>query len=82
MRTKKEIEQYENEAFEKVWLMRTHPSDNVEIEEKRLQAMNRIFNTYDDIPDDGYDDWECGYWNGIMGALRWVLGSDRDFLDT
>lgn len=42
---------------------------------------NVILNAYDDIPDDGYDDWECGYWNGILGAMRWVLGEDRDFLD-
>ena len=37
---------------------------------------------YDDIPEDGYDTWERGYWNGIMGALRWVIGLEKNFLDT
>ena len=42
---------------------------------------------YHDIPTDrrgriNYTDWECGYWNGIMSALRWVLGDEKDFLDT
>lgn len=81
-RSKKEIIKYREEAFDKVWLMRSSTCDNPEIEKRRLEAVDRIFATYDDIPAEGYTDWECGYWNGIMGALRWVLGSDRDELDT
>ncbi len=81
-RSKQDIRNYENEAFEKVWLMRTRPCDNEEIEAQRQKAIERILNTYDDIPEEGYDDWECGYWNGIMGALRWVLGEEKDMLDT
>ena len=77
-----EIRSYENEAFDKVWLMRSHPCEYPDIEERRLAAIERIFRTYDDIPDDGYTDWECGYWNGIMGALRWVMGDEKNFLDT
>ena len=26
--------------------------------------------------------YEYEYWEGVMAALRWVLGSDKDFLDT
>jgi len=29
-----------------------------------------------------WDDWEWGYVNGKLATLRWVLGSDCDFLDT
>lgn len=82
-RTEDEIAEYMQEATDKVWLMRScciatkEPGHEVSI-----PAMERIFNTYDDIPEDGYSDWECGYWNGIMGALRWVLGAEKDFLDT
>ena len=81
-RSKKEIIAYMDEAFDKVWLMRTHPCEEAEIEKRRLAAIERIFNTYDDVPDEGYTDWECGYWNGILGAMRWVLGEEKDFLDT
>jgi hypothetical protein len=27
-------------------------------------------------------DWNYGYWSGILAALRWVLGDEKDFLDT
>lgn len=81
-RKTKEIQDYMEEAFDKVWLMRSHPSDDPEVEKKRLESTERILNTYDDIPEDEYTTWECGYWNGILGALRWVLGAERDFLDT
>lgn len=81
-RREKEILKYLDEAFDKVWLTRTHECDIPEIEEKRLENIQRIFATYNDIPEGRYNDWECGYWNGIMGALRWVLGDEKDFLDT
>jgi hypothetical protein len=82
-RTNSQIKEYMDEAFDKVWLMRTHPvPDRPEIEKRRREAVERILNTYDDIPEEGFTDWECGYWNGILGALRWVLGDEKDFLDT
>lgn len=82
MRRKGEIQAYMDEAFDKVWLMRSHPCDNEEIEKRRSEAVIRILSTYNDIPEEGYSDWECGYWNGILGALRWVFGEEKDFLDT
>lgn len=81
-RKTKEIQDYMEEAFDKVWLMRSRPTDNPEIEKGRLESIARVLSTYDDIPEEGYTDWECGYWNGILGALRWVLGEEKDFLDT
>lgn len=78
-----EIYEYLNEAFDKVWLMRSRPCDeHPDIEANRQIAVKRILRTYDDIPVNGYSDWECGYWNGIMGALRWVMGDEKNFLDT
>lgn len=70
-----EICAYEKEAFDKVWLMRSRPGECPD-------GVERVLNRYDDIPKEGYTDWECGYWNGIMGALRWVMGDEKDFLDT
>lgn len=82
MRDEDEIDTYLKEAWDKVWLMRSSPCNNFEIERRRRNAVNRILKTYNDIPETGYTDWECGYWNGILGALRWVLGDDRDTLYT
>lgn len=93
LRTREEMEEYEKEAFDKVWLMRSrpvnipdpdHPKHDImsKIERDRQAAIERIFSTYDDIPENGYSDWECGYWNGIMGALRWAMGEEKNFLDT
>ena len=82
-RSRKDLIAYHKEADDKVWLMRTSPCDNPEIEARRQAAVERILATYDDIPEEGYDDWECGYWNGVMATLRWVLGDDeKDNLDT
>lgn len=83
LRDREEIYDYLDEAFDKVWLMRNCViTTKTPSHEVGRPGMNRILNTYNDIPKDGYTDWECGYWNGIMGALRWVLGDDKDFLDT
>ena len=82
-RSEQELVDYEKEAFDKVWLMRTSPCDNPEIEARRQAAVERILATYDDIPEEGYNDWEYGYWSGVMATLRWVLGDEeRDNLDT
>ena len=83
MRQKEEIEEYLKEAVDKVWLMRNCDIQNkLPTHEVGRPNMERILSTYKDIPQKGYDTWECGYWNGIMGALRWVLGCEKDFLDT
>lgn len=82
IRDREEINEYLDEAFDKVWLMRSHPCEIPSIEARRLATVERILETYDDVPEEGYTDWDCGYWNGIMGALRWVLGDEKNFLDT
>lgn len=82
-RDEDEISDYLKEAWDKVWLMRScYISEKKPVHAAGCKGVDRIFATYDDIPNDGYTDWECGYWNGILGALRWVMGCDRDFLDT
>lgn len=82
MRSKNEIQKYEREALEKAWFDRTRVDNDPEIEEVREENVGRILATYADIPEGGYNNWESGYWNGILSALRWVLGEERDFLDT
>lgn len=83
LRDRNEIEDFLDEAYDKVWLMRncdiSRRKPRYEVERASIE---RILEDYDDIPKDGYSDWECGYWNGIIGALRWMLGDDKHFLDT
>ena len=91
-RTKKDLLAYLKEADDKVWLMRTSPVEPneyrtpeqaAEIETRRQAAVERILSTYDDIPEEGYEEWERGFWMGVLGTLRWVLGDEeKDNLDT
>lgn len=81
-RTKKEIQEYLTEVSDKVWLARTRPCENSIVEDARNENVGRILAEYPDIRENGYTEWEYGYWSGIMSALRWVMGEDRDFLDT
>lgn len=82
MRTEEEIFKYLNEACDKVWYMRSHPCDNPEIEKGRLKAIKRVEKQYPEVKD-GFNTWDCGFWNGVLGTLRWVLGEEeKDMLDT
>lgn len=81
MRKEKQILKYLEEAEMKVWYMRSRPCDIPEIEKGRLKAIKKVEKKYPEVLE-GFDDWECGYWNGIMGALRYTLGEDKDMLDT
>lgn len=82
MRTEKEIIKYMDEAFDKVWYMRSRPCDIPDIEKGRLKSIKRVEKEYPEVKK-GFDDWECGFWNGVLGTLRWVLGEEeKDNLDT
>lgn len=82
MRMEHEIIKYLDEALDKVWYMRSHPCDIPEIEKGRLNAIKEIEEEYPEVKE-GFDDWECGFWNGVLGTLRWVLGEEeKDNLDT
>lgn len=82
MRSKKEITNYMDEAFDKVWLCRTSPCDVPDVEARRKEALARILETYDDL-DELNDDWGYGFWSGVLATLRWVLGEeDKRMLDS
>lgn len=82
MRTEEEIIKYMDEAFDKVWYMRSRPCDIPDIEKGRLKAIKRIEKEFPEVKN-GFDTWECGFWNGVLGTLRWVLGEEeKDMLDT
>ena len=80
-RTAKEILNYIEETYDKVWLTSTNSSNDPDIEASRLDAIDRIKSAYPNIPDRGYTVWECGYLSGVLGALRWVMGEEREYTD-
>lgn len=82
MRTEDEIIKYLGEALDKVWYMRSRPCDIPDIEKGRLKSIKRVEKEYPEVKK-GFNDWECGFWNGVLGTLRWVLGEEeKDMLDT
>ncbi len=94
-RTFAEILEAEQEFFEKVWYVRSVVRDRendesipddirrgmlasrarVEAKYGRKQLWKPIGRGHDKA-------WEYGYINGKLATLRWVLGSEWDFLDT
>lgn len=92
MRTEDEIGEYMNEAFDRVWLVRSQnhvcnllmgeESINIDILDGMNKAIDKVCNKYNIDFQESVSDWEYGYWSGILAALRWVMGDEKDFLDT
>jgi PIN domain len=94
-RTLAEIIEAEQEFFDKVWYVRSVVRSDEEVdglpEDIRtgmLVARARVEERYGRKTlrkpiGRGHDKaWEYGFINGKLSALRWVLGSEWDFLDT
>ena len=86
-RSKKEILAYEAEMHDRVWWVRAHATDveNLpeDIKKGRQEALDRIEKELGLIYNETkVSDWSYGYWSGILAALRWTLGNEKDFLDT
>lgn len=93
-RTLAEITTAEQEMFDRIWYHRSHqfshphepPADPETV--SKLQSMEqaarlKVENTYTQEGQLGpYTDFELGMLNGKLSALRWMLGSEWDFLDT
>ncbi|MFB4289208.1 PIN domain-containing protein [Nonomuraea sp. ATR24] len=92
-RTLVEILEAEREYFDKVWyvrsLIRQEREERGEVDlvpedlaSQREAAMRRIEDRYGADNVGPWDDWGWGFVHGKLSALRWVLGSEWDFLDT
>jgi hypothetical protein len=93
-RTLAEIIEAEQEFFDKVWYVRSialHDEERELSDDIRTGMManrERAEATYgrDELwkaIGSGHDEaWQYGYISGKLATLRWVLGSERDFLDT
>jgi hypothetical protein len=91
-RTLAEIQEAEQEFFDRMWYERhlmfrhryEHGDDDRTTEgtyQVAPEAAERVKGRRPDLrPTES--DFEWGMWNGKLSALRWVLGSEWDFLDT
>ena len=96
MRTEEEIVEYMDEAFDRVWLVRAknalydvafrraNGKTIAQLKQltDRLEAVERVCKKRNIDFNEPVSDWDYGYWSGILAALRWVCGDDKDFLDT
>ena len=92
MRTKEEMLEYMDEAYDRVWLVRTQDmfmgildgteSIRDDVLGGCLKAVDTACKKYDIDFKEPVSDWDYGYWSGILAALRWVTGDEKDFLDT
>ena len=87
-----EIVDAHQEYFDKTWYVRRvmhdldvaegaqelHP-DLVERVQTSMRAIEERYGKDNLLP---ADEWEWGYIQGKLSALRWVLGDEWDFLDT
>lgn len=88
-----EIQAAEQEMFDRIWFNRSL-SHELRLDREgrgdevvRLLAIagpgrRRVEEAYGAANLGPYDDFEWGMLNGKLSALRWVLGSEWDFLDT
>lgn len=88
-----EILEAEQEYFDKVWYVRhlirlekeslgQDSPPPPEIQAQVHAAARAIEERYGRDNLGPWDDWTWGYVNGKLSAIRWVLGSEWDFLDT
>ena len=92
MRSEEEIYKYMNEAHDKVWLVRKQnlyynlllgkESINVDVLDGCIKAIDEVCKKYKIDFKEPVSDWDYGYWSGILAALRWVMGDEKDVLDT
>lgn len=91
-RTFSEILGVEQELYDKIWYNRhlnsvyksKHDMDGVTKQHVELgkAAAKKKEEKYGQANLGPYDDFEWGMLNGKLSALRWVMGSEWDFLDT
>ncbi|MEO3857497.1 PIN domain-containing protein [Acrocarpospora sp. B8E8] len=92
-RTFAEILEAEREYFDKIWYVRSliraekieageREGISPELTEQIHASMRVIEERYGAENVGPWDDWGWGFVHGKLSALRWVLGSEWDFLDT
>ena len=91
MRKRDEVIEYIQEASARMWLIKEQALfwdifegvESITVEDLgwSLKKIDEMCEEYDISFQEVFDDWDCGYWCGILAALRWVLGYEKDWLD-
>lgn len=87
-RTIASIKEQESEHLERVWFQRklNHMArsgmDGADLDETTFEAMEEIRERHGEESLGPFTDFEWGMINGKLSALRWVLGSEWDELDS
>ena len=92
MRSEDEIGEYMSEANDRVWLVRKQSfvcnlldgteTVHLDILNGMNKAIEEVCRKYNIDFQEPVSDWDYGYWSGILAALRWVMGEEKDMLDT
>ena len=94
MKSSKQVREYMDELFDKVWYVRslTHTLEMLrengtpeDIIQGMLNARKNVVDKYGSEWYDEVDDWEYGFLSGALATLRWVIDKkeeDKRFLDT
>lgn len=92
MKSKKQLLEYMNEAFDKVWYIRSLTYSKEDLAylskdhvKKILKAREKVEQQYGSEWYENIDSWEYGFLSGVLATLRWVIDKNEDdkrFLDT
>ena len=83
MRKLKELQEAEQEFFDRVWYDRSRMmSSPADIKNGAMKARFKVEEIYGKENLGPYTEFEWGMINGKLSALRWVMGDEWDFLDT
>ena len=94
MKSSKQVQEYMDELFDKVWYVRSliHTPEMLrengtpeDIIQGMLNARKNVIDKYGSEWYDEVNDWEYGFLSGALATLRWVIDKkeeDKRFLDT
>lgn len=77
------IDKIMNEAFDKLWFNR-HGYQDIEesdIKKNNIDKSDRIVKDYNIDKDSVMNDFDCGYWSGILAVLRYLVYGHYSYED-